>query len=194
MAEDIRYDDTEVGMTDPRTPALAKECEWQYDNCRYSAATFHIWLRWQRGIQRAFIVLPILFSAVATWTLLDQTNPVNKWITGGCALMAGILPAIYEALKLDVHLDDIASAAGEFTILRDRFRQLQTVTALGPFETFKAEFDAAMTRLDEVRRRSLTPPESYFRAGQKKVKAGHYDADNRTSGSSGGAVETKGRG
>lgn len=185
MAEDIRHNDSGVGVTDPRTQALAKECEWQYDNCRYSAATFHIWLRWQRIIQRAFIVLPILFSAVAAWTLLDHTYPINKWITGGCALLAGILPTIYEVLKLDVHLDAIASAAGEFTILRDRFRQLQTVTALGPFDAFKAEFDTAMARLDEVRRRSLTPRESYFRAGQKKVQAGHYDADNRASASSG---------
>jgi hypothetical protein len=177
MAEDIRHHDPEVGMTDPRTQALAKECERQYDNCRYSAVSFHIWLRSQRYIQRAFIGLPIVLASVATWSLIDQTGSAGKWITGGCAVLAGILPAIYEALKLDVHLVDVAATAGEFTNLRDRFRQLQTVTALEPFETFKVEFDAAMMRLEEVRRHSLTPPERYFKAAQKKINSGDYDFD-----------------
>jgi hypothetical protein len=34
-----------------------------------------------------------------------------------------------------------------------------------------------MARLEEVRRRSLTPPERFFRAARKKIRAGHHDYD-----------------
>ena len=72
--------------------------------------------------------------------------------------------AVYEALKLDVHINEIAKQAAEFKNLQDRFRQAARVTALGAFEDFKSEFDALVERLETVRNGSLTPPERCFEA------------------------------
>ena len=47
--------------------------------------------------------------------------------------------------------------------------------ALGPFDDFKKEFEALMSRMDEARASSLTPPERFFKKAQTKIKAGHYN-------------------
>ena len=69
-----------------------------------------------------------------------------EWLTGVCALLAGVMPAIYKALDLDVSLSTLAKHAGEFKILQDRFRQAWRVTALGGYDAFKTEFDTLMQR------------------------------------------------
>jgi hypothetical protein len=50
-------------------------------------------------------------------------------------LLATASPPAYRASKLDSAIDDYTLLAGEFTNLRDRFRQ----AALKPFEQFEAE-------------------------------------------------------
>ena len=102
-------------------------------------------------------------------------------------MLAGLLPSIYEALKLDVHIDEIAKLASEFKNLQDRFRQAANVTSHLPFEDFRAEFNQLMDRMDSVRSGSITAPERYFKAAQKKIKSGDYDFGvDMTSGSEDG--------
>ncbi len=84
-------------------------------------------------------------------------------------------PAIFEALKLDTHIDEIARQAASLKNLQDSFRQAATVTALGPFEEFQSQFIRLMDRMDDARATSITPPERCFKAAQKKIDAGHYD-------------------
>ena len=68
----------------------------------------------------------------------------------------------------------IAQHAHQFKILQDRFRQASRVTAFGPFDQFKREFDDLMARMDAARSQSLTPPERFFKKARKKIEAGHY--------------------
>jgi hypothetical protein len=88
---------------------------------------------------------------------------------------AWLAPAVYKSLDFDVSLNQIAKHANQFKILQDRFRQAWRVTALGPFEEFKKEFDDLMARMDAARASSLSAPERFFRKAQAKVDAGHYD-------------------
>ena len=99
----------------------------------------------------------------------------HEWLSGICALLAGLAPAIYKALDYDVGLNTVAQHARQFKGLQDRFRQSWRVTALGQPDELKKEFDALMAQLDIARSASLTPPERYFKKAQSKIHSGDYD-------------------
>ena len=159
---------------DERTQRLIDECQRQEESGLYTSTTLFEWLKELRWCRVVFVGLPILLGGVATWPLL-QKQAGMEWLTGACALLAGVMPAVYKALDLDVSLATLAKHAGEFKILQDRFRQAWRVTALGDFDTFKAEFDTLMQRMDTARESSLTPPERFFKRAQMKVGRGDYD-------------------
>jgi hypothetical protein len=155
---------------DRRPENLADECRRQEDT---STSLFE-WLKWMRLLKVLFVVIPIVLGGVAAWPLLAK-QASYKWVTGACALLAGLAPAVYKSLDFDVSLNQIAKHANQFKILQDRFRQAWRVTALGPFEDFKKEFDDLMARMDSARASSLSAPERFFRKAQAKIDAGHYD-------------------
>ena len=175
MAEDIRNPDTQECINDLRTACLVKECRRQEESCLYTSTTLYIWLRQARQIRNIFIVAPVVLGAFGTWSILDRPDSAwLVWLTATCVLLAGLFPAIFEALKLDTHVDLIIRQAATFKTLQDRFRLLATVTALGPFDTFQAEFSETMKCMDETRAISITPPERCFRAARKKIIVGDY--------------------
>lgn len=102
-----------------------------------------------------------------------------------CGLLAGFFPAIYSALEMGMHVQEIGRAASEFTNLRDRFRTLATVKVHDPFDEFNAAFEVLMDRKDAVRGSSPTAPEWCFKRAQKKMDRGDYSfsVDERTSAS-----------
>jgi hypothetical protein len=100
-----------------------------------------------------------------------------KLFTAICAFLAGLLPAIYAALKLDDHLDESKHLAGEFKNLQDRFRQAALVSSRKPFAEFEADVKPLIDRLEQARATSLTAPEWCFKRAQKKIKKGDYDFD-----------------
>jgi hypothetical protein len=174
MAEDIRSSNSAHGLMDDRADNLVAECKRQEESCLYTSTTLFEWLKCMRVVKVIFVVTPIVLGGVAAWPLLASQD-AYKWLTGVCALLAGLAPAVYKALDFDVSLHLIARQANVFKTLQDRFRQARTVTALGPFEEFKKEFDRLMARMDDARASSLTAPEPYFRKAQAKIEAGHYD-------------------
>jgi hypothetical protein len=169
---------------DERTQRLIEECRRQQESGLYTSTTLFEWLKELRWWRVVFVVLPIILGGVATWPLLEKQADM-QWLTAVCALLAGVMPAVYKALDLDVSLVTLAKHAGEFKILQDRFRQAWTVTALGDFDAFKAEFDTLMLRLDAARVVSLTPPERFFNRAQKKIGSGDYDFSVDTANNGG---------
>ena len=78
-------------MTDQRAQQLVIEgVAARRESCLYSSTTFYIWLRQTRFMRRAFLVVPIVFGALATWSVLKQ--PDMQWLTATFALLAGLLP------------------------------------------------------------------------------------------------------
>ncbi len=77
-------------------------------------------------------------------------------------------------------IEEMSKIAAEFKGLQDRFRQTAEVKSLGEFEEFEATFEGLMDRMDAARANSITPPERFFVAAQKKIDAGDYSfsADN----------------
>jgi hypothetical protein len=155
------------------TVELAKECMRLSENCLYTSTSFFIWLRYAREVRAGFVTLPIVFGAAAVSSLFVDC-PV---LTGALSLVAGVLPLLQAALKWDTSVDDLAQVAGEYKNLQDRFRRATLISSLGPYEAFKAETDLLMERLEQLRLKSITPPEWCFRRAQKKIGAGHYTFD-----------------
>jgi hypothetical protein len=166
-----------------RTATLIAECKRQEESCLYTSTTLFEWLKSLRWWRVAFVIVPIILGGLATWPLLAR-QPGYEWITGICALLAGLVPAIYKALNFDVSLDALAKHAHQFKILQDRFRQAASITGQLGFDDLNAEFAKLMDRMDAARAISLTAPERFFRRAQKKVAAGHYDfgVDNAALG------------
>jgi hypothetical protein len=155
------------------TQTLIDECQRQSENCSYTATTFTIWLRWLRRVRTFCVVAPIVFGALATWKLLAD---VPSWSAVFMLLTTAIPPA-YRASKKDAEIEEYTTLTGEFTNLRDRFRQAALITSRKPFAEFDAEVKVLMDRLEKARRRALTPPEWCFRLARLKHKAGHYHHD-----------------
>src|SRR5215468_3775867 len=93
------------------------------------------------------------------------------------ALLATVLPPTHRASKIDDDIDQYAKLAGEFTNLRDRFRQSALVASQKSFTDFDSEVRGLFERLEKARSRVLTPPDWCFKIARKKHKAGHYDFD-----------------
>jgi len=158
---------------DERTQNLIDECRRQEESCLYTSTAFFEWLKSLRVRKMVLVVVPIILGGLATWPLLAKQDEY-KWVTGVCALLAGFAPAIYKALDFDVNLNMVVKHAHQFKVLQDRFRQCWRIGGLGPFGEFKNEFDDLMKRMDDARGASLTPPERFFKAAQKKVSSGDY--------------------
>lgn len=159
---------------DERTQNLIAECQRQQESCLYMSTTLFEWLKSLRLWRMVFVVTPIVIGGIATWPILAN-KPELELLTGVCALLTGMIPAVYKALDFDVSLDVLAKHAHQFKTLQDRFRQAWRVTALGEFDKFKAEFDDLMNRMDSARASSLTAPGRFFKKAQKKIKTGDYD-------------------
>ena len=161
------------------TAALIDECERQAENCAYTSTSFIIWLRVLRWTRTALLVSPIICGAVATWKIVAQSSPVTAAVF---ALLATVLPPAYRASKLDKAITDYETHAGDFTNLRDRFRQLATISSQKPFPEFEADAKPIIERLEKARRRVLAPPEWTFKLARRKLKSGHYrhDYDQRS--------------
>ena len=158
-----------------QTQALADECKRQEESCRYTAASLHIWQKHARVWKVAFIIAPIIFGGVAGSQILGLLGEgPGQFIGLFSGLLAGFFPAIYASLDMGMQVNEIGRAAAEFTSLRDRFRQLATVTAHSSFDEFNAAFEQVMDRKDALRNSAPTAPEWCFRRAQKKIARGDY--------------------
>lgn len=93
-----------------------------------------------------------------------------------------MIPLVYRASKTDAAIAQFTRLAGEFTNLRDRFRQLGDVGVHKDIILFESDFKALMARMEKARKHAETPPEWCFEEARKKIKAGHmhHDYDERT--------------
>jgi hypothetical protein len=152
---------------------LIDECKRQEEACLYTSTTLFIWLKRARWYNRIFIALPIIFAGISTMSVLQEESYV--WVTATFALLAGIIPAIYEALDFKVNVGEISNLAAEFKNLQDRFRQAAEIESLKEETCFNDHVEMLLQRLEIARERSITPPEWCFEEARKKIKAGHYD-------------------
>lgn len=164
-------------MTDKHKSEIVKECRRQEESCEYTGAGLYTWQKRAQCWKNVFIVAPILLGSTASSQILVGGNASwSNYIAAGLALVAGFFPAVFEALGMDMRVREIGAAAGEFTNLRDRFRQLANRGAHMPGDELSSAFDELMNRMDAARATAPPLPESFFEKGRKKIKRGDYEA------------------
>jgi hypothetical protein len=163
-------------MTKAAALALREQCKQQWERCLYTSNSLLIWLRTLRQIRVWLVILPLICGALASWDILTS-NDRYKTITAILALVAGMVPAVYAALKLDEHIPKAARLAGEYKNLEILFADLGKVGPHKDFNVFETEYREARSRLEAANSESYTAPEWCFRRARKKIKAGHYTFD-----------------
>ncbi|WP_189521680.1 MULTISPECIES: SLATT domain-containing protein [unclassified Mesorhizobium] len=154
-----------------RARAVAVECRRQEESCLYTSTSLFIWLRFARLWNWFFILTPVVLASVAGIAVFKE----DAWLAAGLAFLTGIVPALREALKLDIHVEQIKSLAAEFKALQDAFRRVALVYAPTDPDAAEKRLEALMDRLDAARSGSVTIPEWAFKRAQVKISAGHYD-------------------
>lgn len=159
-----------------RTQEIIAECKRQQQSCNYTSTALYSWLKEVRVYRVAFITLPVVFGSIASAKILLKDTSLD-WLTAIAALLAGLFPAIFKALDLDVSIKAMSDSAHRFEILRDRFRQASLIGATKPIDEFEEQFKLLMENMDDARAASLAIPERHFKIAQKKIGDGHYDFD-----------------
>lgn len=161
-----------------KVPQLVHECKREHENCLYTSTALYEWQKSVRFWKRCFIVAPLVLGGFAGWTLLaNATFEGAKAMQSVCAFLAGLLPTIYTAIKLDQSEIAIADNAAEFKNLQDRFRQAAIIGSQKSFAEFETEFRSLMARMEQARSRGLAIPDRFIKRAQAKVKGGVYDFD-----------------
>jgi hypothetical protein len=85
---------------DRRAENLVDECRRQEESCLYTSTGLFEWLKWMRLLKAFFVVIPIVLGGVAAWPLLAKQDSY-KWVTGACALLAGLArPCISPSISI----------------------------------------------------------------------------------------------
>jgi hypothetical protein len=164
-------------MMDQRAQEIIAECKRQEESCLYTSTALFSWQKETRKLRVIFIVVPIICSSFASARLLLR-DPTFDWLVAIFALIAGLFPAIFKALDLDVSLATIADSANRFKTLQDRFRQAALIGATSKTEELEEQFTALMQRMDDARSANPPIPDRHFASAQKKIKGGDYDFDS----------------
>lgn len=152
---------------------IAVEALRQAESCLYTSTQLFMWLRKVRFWAGIIKVAPIVLTAVAGAAFLKEWLPL--WMAAGMAFLSTLIPSVAEAVDIQTKVSELKSAAGEYKVLQDRFRQLAKLGTIGDVDRAQARLDELMDRMDVVRSSSITPPESYYLAAREKIKAGDYD-------------------
>jgi hypothetical protein len=160
-------------MSDVRTKAIAEEARRQEESCLYTSTSLYLWLRQVRRQKQIFVIAPIILAAIAGFSAFKEHVPAV--LVASLTLIAGLFPALADALKITTSVDEITASAASFKALQDRFRRLATITVLSDVDAAEAALAELMDRMDVARSSSITPPERYFTAAQAKIKGGDYD-------------------
>lgn len=158
---------------DQRAQQIVDEAKRQEESCLYTATALFSWQVEVRVFRVAFIVVPIICSSFASARILVR-DPTFDWPIAIASLIAGLFPAIFKALDLDVSLETIGDSANRFKILQDRFRQTSLIGATRSVDELEEEFQALMQRMDDARSANPTVPERHFAKAQKKIKKGDF--------------------
>lgn len=160
-----------------RAQEIVDECRRQEESCLYTSTALFGWQKETRMLRMVFIVVPIICGSVASARILLR-DPTYDWLVAILSMIAGLFPAIFKALDLDVSIATIADSANRFKVLQDGFRQASRIGATSKVDELEEQFTALMTRMDDARSASPAIPERHFIAAQKKIQSGDYEFDS----------------
>lgn len=157
-----------------KSETIIKECEREEENCLYTSTTFFFWLSFLRKVRSLFISIPLLLGGIASIQILSESEiGFIKYLIALSAFLAGVLPSIFSALKIESKIESIDKSASKYKIMQGKFRRLRTISIHN--DTLEEEFNKAIEEIEELKSVSLTAPERYFLKAQKKIDKGDYN-------------------
>ena len=162
---------------DERAKQIIDECKRQEESCLYTSTALFSWQKETRKLRIVFIVVPIVCGSFASARILMR-DPTYDWAVAILSLIAGLFPAIFKALDLDVSLATIADSANRFKTLQDGFRQASRIGATSKIDDLEEQFTSLMKRMDDARSANPIIPDRHFTAAQKKIQSGDYEFDS----------------
>ena len=163
-----------------RIEAIVAEAQDHQENCKYTAAAMFEWQKCVRFWKNLWIVLPIVLGALASSQVLQGVEGrAAAFAIALAGLLAGLLPAIYDALGIEIHEGRTLQLANEYSNLRDRFRALARMAESMSDDEAGTAFEELISRLEAARQQSPSIPDKYFDRGSIKVKSGVYEPDER---------------
>jgi hypothetical protein len=170
MAEDFRDTHSTSSSVEARRAEIVKEALRQSESCLWTSTTLFTWLRQVRFQRQIFVAAPVIFGALAGFSVLKDAAPA--WLIALLALVASLFPALADALKIATSVDETSRLAAEYKALQDRFRRLARITSLGDVDKAEADLADLMDRMDVARSTSITPPQKYFDAAREQIEGG----------------------
>lgn len=158
---------------DRRVIEIVAECRRQEESCLYTSTALFQWVKQVKVFRVLFITAPIVLGSVASARIFVK-DPTFDWVTSICALLAGLFPAIFKALDLDVSIKSISDSATRFKNLQDRFRQAALIGPTGSLDDFEVDFKQLMDKLEDARHANLPIPDRHFKKAQKIIAKGNY--------------------
>lgn len=159
---------------DQKYETIIQECKREEENCLYTSTTFFFWLSFLRKVKTFFISIPLILGGIASIQILSESeNGLIKYLIALSALIAGVLPSIFSALKVEAKIESLDTTASKYKIMQGKFRRLRTISIHN--ETLEDEFNRTIEEIEELKSVSLTAPERYFLKAQKKIKKGDYN-------------------
>jgi hypothetical protein len=152
---------------------LKARCNEQWERCAYTSASLFEWLKVLRGIRVGFIIVPILCGGFAGLEILKGASwwPV---VVAIAALLAGVVPTLYAALKLDEAIPLASRLAGEYKNLEIAYVDLAAIGPTQSAEDFDKAYRALRERQDAANAHAYTAPDFFFRRAQRKFRKGDY--------------------
>jgi hypothetical protein len=145
--------------------AIIDECWRQYDNCLYTAMSFHGYLKSRRMWRTVLTLAPILLGALLAPGVMctHMQMPI--------VIVLSSMPALFNALRINENIDEISRVASTFTRLRDEFRQTAEIHASQYDDArLTAHFDQLVARMAAARSYAITAPERFYKQACKKIK------------------------
>jgi len=159
---------------DDKTKEIIEECVREEENCLYTSTTFYLWLSFLRKLKNYFIAIPLLLGGIASIEILKQSSEdYIKYIIAFLAFIAGVMPSIFSALKIDSKIETLDKTASKYKIMQGKFRRLKNIKSRN--NSFEDDFNNTISELEELKANSLTAPEKYFKKAQEKIKKGDYE-------------------
>jgi hypothetical protein len=135
----------------------------QGESVLYTSTAMYIWLREAKMWELGFDADAGDLGAAAGITFFQ--DPKNA-VSARPLRSTGLMPAIPNARRLDIHVDQIKSLAAEFKALRDGFRQIGRITVDEGVAEAHRRLDALMEQLGRARSYSVTILERIFKKAQ----------------------------
>lgn len=163
-------------MTSQQDASLVrKEVGRLHESALYMSTMLYIWLRFLRVARIVGITIGVLAGGFASWSILERSDDAAmRTVSATCALVAGLVPSLMAAWRLDDSLEACSRSASLWKNAEIRLRQMSLIDAGASEDRLHAVLKQESDALAALREESLTPPEWCFRVARRKIKAGDY--------------------